>query len=226
MESGALHVTRSRAKPGGMARGRGAPVPGAEAAVAEGPGARWADLPPSEVDDPGGEPAHRLRGGQLPERGRVLGARDGDLHDPRRRLHAPLRLLQRPDGQADLERPAGADAGGEPGAPDGPAPRGRHLGRPRRPARLRRRRLRRRHPLDPDAGARLQGRGPHPRLPRAGDAARQGGPRAARRLQPQRRDGAAPVSEGSARVGLHAVGPRSAAGEGDGRRPRSSPSRG
>ena len=36
---------------------------------------------------------------------------------------APLRLLQRADGQADLERPAGAAAGGEPGQADGTAPR-------------------------------------------------------------------------------------------------------
>ena len=35
-------------------------------------------------------------------------------------------------------------------------------------------RLRRRDPLDPDAGAGLQGRDPHPRLPRPGDAAGQG----------------------------------------------------
>ena len=60
-----------------------------------------------------------------------------------------------------------------------------HLGRPRRPARLRRERLRRRHPLDPDAGARLQGRGADARLPRPGDAAREGDRRAPRRLQPQ-----------------------------------------
>ena len=101
---------------------------------------------------------------------------------------------------------------------DGAAPRRRHLGRPRRPARLRGRRLRRRDPLDPDAGARLQGRDPHPRLPRPGDAAGEGGPRAARRLQPQRRDGAAPLPDGPPRLGVPALGPRAADGEGDGRR--------
>ena len=41
----------------------------------------------------------------MPERRRVLGARHRDVHDPGRHLHPPLRLLQRPDGQADLERP-------------------------------------------------------------------------------------------------------------------------
>ena len=56
------------------------------------------------------EPAHGLPGGGLPERRRVLGARHRDVHDPRRHLHAPLRLLQRQDRQADLERPARAAA--------------------------------------------------------------------------------------------------------------------
>ena len=78
--------------------------------------------------------------------------------------------------------------------------------------------LRRRDPLDPDAGARVQGRGADARLPRPGDAAREGDPRAARRLQPQRRDGAAAVPEGAPRLGLHALGPGAADGEGDGRR--------
>ena len=205
---------------------RGAALPRAQAALAEGPGAGRPDLPAPEGDDPRAEPAHGLRGGQLPQRRRVLGARHRDLHDPRRRLHAPLRLLQRADGQADLERPARADAGRGPGEADGPAPRGGHLGRPRRPARLRRQRLRRRDPLDPDAGAGLQGRGADARLPRPGDAAGEGDPRAARRLQPQRRDGAAPLPEGAPRLGLPALGPGAAAGQGDGRRARSSPSRG
>ena len=98
-----------------------------------------ADLPPAQEGDRGRQPAHRLRGGQLPERRRVLGARHRDLHDPRRRLHPALRLLQRADRRADLERPARAAAGREPGEADGPAPRRGHLGRPRRPARLRRR---------------------------------------------------------------------------------------
>ena len=199
-----------------------APSPSArpQAAVAEGAGAGRAELPAAEGDDRRRQPPHRLRGGQLPQRRRVLGARHGDLHDPRRRLHPPLRLLQRADGQADLERPAGAAARRQPGEADGPAPRRRHLGRPRRPARLRGERLRRRDPLDPDAGARLQGRDPHPRLPRPGDAAGEGDPRAARRLQPQRRDGAAPLPDGPPRLPVPALGPGAADGEGDGRRRR------
>ena len=215
-----VHVTRSRANPGGGAADDEGKVrlPLAQAALAQGPGARRADLPPPEEVDRAGQPPHRLRGGELPERRRVLGARHGHLHDPRRRLHPALRLLQRADGQADLERPARAAAGREPGQADGPAPRGDHLGRPRRPARLRGRRLRRRDPLDPADGAGLQGRGADPRLPRPGDAARQGDRRAARRLQPQRRDRAAALSDGAPRLRLPALGARPAHGEGDGRR--------
>src|SRR5664280_321382 len=45
-------------------------------------------------------PAHGLRGGALPQRGRVLGQGNGRLPDPRRYLHARLPLLQRALGQA------------------------------------------------------------------------------------------------------------------------------
>ena len=72
----------------------------------------------------------------------------------------------------------------------------------------------------------LQGRGPDARLPRPGDAAREGDPRAPRRLQPQRRDGAAALPEGAPRLGLPALVPGAEAGEGDRRRRASSPSPG
>ena len=208
-----IHVTRSRAKPGGTSAEDGSALP-----------FRRARKPPwLKVPAPGGptyrrlkavdrlrQPPHRLRGGQLPQRRRVLGARHRDLHDPRRRLHPPLRVLQREDRRADMARPAGAAARGQPGEADGPAPRGGHLGRSRRPARLRGERLRRRDPLDPDAGAGLQGRGAHSRFPRPGNAAGKGDPRAARRLQPQRRDGAAPLSKGAPGIAVHALGPGAA----------------
>ena len=134
-----IHVTRSRRRPGGGAEAEGRPF-------------RERKPPWLKVPAPGGptyrhlkemialrEPQHRLRGGQLPQRRRVLGARHRDVHDPRRRLHPALRVLQRPDGKADLERPARADARRRQRQADGPAPRRRHLGGPRRPARLRRR---------------------------------------------------------------------------------------
>ena len=66
----------------------------------------------------------------------------------------------------------------------------------------------------------LQGRGADARLPRPGDAAGEGDPRAPRRLQPQRRDRPAPLPARPARLGLPALLPGAAAGEGDGRRAR------
>ena len=218
--SGSACTSRARARtPAGRRRAERARSRSARASP---PGSRCPrrreELPPAEEDDRGGQPPHGLRGGELPERRRVLGARDRHLHDPRRRLHPPLRLLQRADRQADLERPAGAAARRQPGQADGAQPRGRHLGGPRRPPRLRRERLRRRDPLDPQARPRLQGRGPDAGLPRPGDATREGDRGAPRRLQPQRRDRAPPLSGRQARIRLHALGARPADGEGDGRR--------
>ena len=60
-----------------------------------------AALPRAAPDDRRRGPAHGLPGGGLPEHRRVLAARHGHVHDPRRHLHAPLRLLQRQDRQAD-----------------------------------------------------------------------------------------------------------------------------
>ena len=150
-EPSARHVTRSRARPGGAARrrGRGAAVPRAQAALAEGEGARRPELPPHRAPDAQQGAAHGLRGGELPEHRRVLGARHRDLHDPRRRLHAPLRLLQRQVGRARPGRPRRAAAGRARRQADGPAALRRDVGRPRRPARRRRGRVRRHDPRDP-----------------------------------------------------------------------------
>ena len=134
---------------------------------------------------------HHLRGSALPQHRRVLGARDGDVPDPRRHLHARVPVLLRPLGQA------------------------------RRAARIRWSRLRlaqAAHQMGlshvvvtsvdrddiPDRGAahyaatiralqrKLPGgdrRDPHARLPRGrGGGARDGPRRAARRLRPQHRD--------------------------------------
>ena len=95
-------------------------------------------LPRAERADPRREPPHGLPGGRLPEHRRVLGARHRDVHDPRRHVHPALRLLQRQDRQADVERPARARPRRALRRADGPAPRGHHERRPRRPARLRR----------------------------------------------------------------------------------------
>ena len=79
-------------------------------------------------------------------------------------------------------------------------------------------RVRRRDPPDPPPGAGLQDRGPDARLPRRGDAARQGDRRAPRRLQPQRRGRAAAVPGRAPRLALGALAARAAQREGDGRR--------
>ena len=47
---------------------------------------------------------HRVRGGRLPQYGRVLGAGCGDDHDPGRHLHSLVRVLQREDRQAPGSR--------------------------------------------------------------------------------------------------------------------------
>ena len=149
-----LHVTRSRANPGGMDVTK---VLGTDTEPFRGRKPSWFKVPPPggkkyrelARDDPLRGAPHGLPGGRLPERRRLLGARHRDVHDPRRHLHAALRLLQRQDRQADLERPARAAARRALDREDGPAPRRHHVGRPRRPARLRRRRLVRRDPLDP-----------------------------------------------------------------------------
>ena len=211
-----LHVTRSRANPGGMDVTK---VLGTDTEPFRGRKPSWFKVPPPggkqyrelSRDDPLRGAPHGLPGGRLPERRRLLGARHRDVHDPRRHLHAPLRLLQRQDRQADLERPARAAARRALGREDGPAPRRHHVGRPRRPARLRRRRLVRRDPLDPHAGAVVQGRVPDARLPRRGDAAGEGDRRAARRLQPQRRGRAAAVPGRAPRLALGALAARAVA---------------
>ncbi len=55
-------------------------------------------------------PAHRLRGGRLPQYRRVLGEEARDLHDHGRHLHARLRVLQRQDRPAGRARPGRAGA--------------------------------------------------------------------------------------------------------------------
>ena len=77
----------------------------AQARVAEGPRARLGELPAAEGPDARPRAAHGLRGSPLPEHRRVLAPRHGDVHDPRRRLHALLRLLRRHARRARPARP-------------------------------------------------------------------------------------------------------------------------
>ena len=86
---------------------------------------------------------HRLRRSQVPEHRRVLERRHRDDHAHRRRLHARLPLLRgdtgNPHGWLDAEEPANSAAPCSSGA----QLRRADLGQPRRPARRRRRPLRR-----------------------------------------------------------------------------------
>ena len=143
-----------------------------------------------------GRPAHGLRGGPLPEHRRVLGARHGDVPDPRRRLHARLPLLRRHVRAGPTPRPSRSSRCGSPGPSSAWAcdhvvvtsvDRDDLPDRGAGP-------LRGDDPLDPPRQPRLRRRGARARLPRlprggASDRARGG----ARRLQPQHRDGRAPL---------------------------------
>ena len=202
------HSTRSRSNPGGIAdvltvlgpdvqphRGRKppwfkVPAPG---------GPQYRELQQLIIR---GAAAHGLPGGRLPEHRRVLAAGHGHVHDPRRHVHAPVRLLQRQDRASRR----GTIRSSRPGWRASVAKMGlRHAvitqRRPRRPPGLRRQRLRRRHQTDQTPVAEHQDRGAHARLPRLRDAAGQGDRRAPGRVQPQRRGRAAPLPGGP--PGLH-----------------------
>src|SRR5207237_10429071 len=66
----------------------------AEARVAESARARLAELSSSQGVDALAEPPHGVRGSAVPEHRRMLEPWDGDLHDPRRRLHACVLVLR------------------------------------------------------------------------------------------------------------------------------------
>ena len=109
-------------------------------------------------------PAHRLRGGGLPQHLRVLGRPRGHVPHRRRAVHAPLRLLPDRHRQARRARPRRAAPGRRVGAHDGPALLHGHRRRPRRPARRRRLALRRDRPPDPRAQPGHRRRAADPRL--------------------------------------------------------------
>ena len=222
MSEGRLHVTRSRARPGGASVADADVVP-----------FRTRKPPWLKVKAPGGaryrhlESLMREQGlhtvceeancpniGECWERGTatfmILGdvctrrcgfcnVKSGRAGRPRSRRALPRRLCRREDG---------------------PAPLRRDIGRPRRSPRRGRRDLRRHDQGDSAPRSGLRRRGPHPRLPGAGNAARPRARRSARRLQPQRRDRAAAVPARAPGLRLHAVVPRSPEREADGRERR------
>src|SRR5512133_3456078 len=103
---------------------------------------------------------HHLRGGALPEHRRMLGPRDGHLPDPRRDVHTGVPVLLRPLRQAGVaSRPARAASARGDRREDGSQARRRHLGRPRRRARPRRRTLRGHDPRAEAQGSRGDDRG-------------------------------------------------------------------
>ena len=114
----------------------------------------------------------------MPQRRRVLGARHRDVHDPRRHLHAPLRLLQcedrasRPGTTRSSQRASRARSHGWGCATPSSPPSTATTCRTSAPA------LSQRDPRGPPPGPRLPDRGPDARLPGPGDAARAGRRRA------------------------------------------------
>ena len=76
--------------------------------MAQGPRAGVGELSPAQGADARPGPAHGLRGSELPEHRRVLAPRHRHVHDPRRHLHALVRLLQRHARHARRRRPARA----------------------------------------------------------------------------------------------------------------------
>src|SRR4051794_23655948 len=85
-------------------------APRAEAAVAEGAPAERRAVPPAQEAGPRPEPSHGVRGGALPEPGRVLGARHRDADAPRRHVYARVRVLRREDGPTGRRGPGRARA--------------------------------------------------------------------------------------------------------------------
>ena len=91
-----------------------------------------------EAADARPRPPHGVRGGDVPEHRRVLGAARGDVPDPRRPMHPPLRLLRRHDRPSRARRRATSPrAIARRLVRDGLAVRRAHGRRARRPARRR-----------------------------------------------------------------------------------------
>ena len=161
-------------------------------------------------------PAHRVRGGRLPQHRRVLGEEARHLHDHGRHLHARLRLLQRQDrpaGRARSER-AGACRARRPrssASPISSSPRSIATISPTAaPTHFAQtiRAIRARCPHDHDRGADAG-------FPAQGRRGRAGGRGAARRVQPQSRNRAVALSDGAAGRALFRLAPAAAAGQGD-----------
>src|SRR5688572_11486969 len=127
--------------------------------MAEGPRPGVGELRPPQGHHEGPAAEHRLRGCPLPEHRRVLAPRDGDVHDPRRRLHAGVLVLRGGARAADGTRHRGAGARRGGCGADAAAIRRHHIGGPRRPGGWRRVDLCRHDRADAGARAWLPDRG-------------------------------------------------------------------
>ena len=151
-------------------------------------------------------PRYRVRGSVLPEPRRVLRARHRDVHGHGRALHPPVPVLRRGPRAPQSPRPGGAAPPRDRGGPHGSPARRHHLRGPRRPPRRRGRALRVVRARGEGAGALDPHRDPRPRFPGPDGA----GPRSARRrpagrVQPQPRNRAPALPEGSPGGGLRLV---------------------
>ena len=162
--------------------------------MAQGARAWVGELPAAARHHARPQAQHRVRGCALPQHRRVLAPRHGDLHDPRRHLHARLHLLRggaRPAGNARHRRAAPRRRSRR---EDGAEVRGHHLGGPRRFAGRRRRYFRGDHPRHQAPAARVPRRSADSRLQGRARAARDRPGGEAGCPQSQHRNRAAAVS--------------------------------
>ena len=75
----------------------------AEAGVVEGEGSDGGDVPQSEEDGAGAEPAYGVRERAVPEYRRVLEPEVGDVHDAGEPVHAAVWVLRGAEGQAGAD---------------------------------------------------------------------------------------------------------------------------
>ena len=179
-------------------------APATEARLAEGARAGLAELPAAQEPDAGAQPAHGLRRSAVPEHRRVLEPRHGDVHDPRRRLHARVLVLRggaRPSARGRHRR-TGPRRRRHPHARS--QLRRHHVGRSRRSRGRRRVDLRRHGPRDARAAAALPHRSADSRFPGQRGGAARGARRAARHPEPQHRNRPAAVPDGALRRALRA----------------------
>ncbi len=137
----------------------------AKAPLGAGARAHRQGLSPTGQHRPRSRARHRVRGGGVPEHLRVLGRRDGDLHDQRGALYPGLRLLPGRHAPPPAALPGRARTGGPGGGAHGAGPCRGHVCRTRRPARRRCRRDGGDHRSHPRPHARNDGRGADLGLP-------------------------------------------------------------